>query len=175
MSSSQDSGHNIRFVRVIWVDLANFIRYRVVPLAHFTKLVKDNDRSESQTRKDGNATLVVNPRNGIQLTKASLGLVYLTLADGFPVAGEYIYVPDPTTTRRLDFAPGHASVFGYFEEKEVTPAVKAESAFRAALCPRALLRKIVRQVIKILVTTGTSLNMTFLLEEKRKSRMKSSF
>ena len=134
--------HGIRFVRVIWVDLVNFVRYRVVPLPHFAKLIKDNDSNELQVRREGNADFMVNPRNGIQLTKASLGLVYLTLAEGFPVAGEYIYVPDTSTSRRLDFAPGHAGVFGYFQEKEVLATSQAKDSFQAVLCPRALLHRI---------------------------------
>lgn len=54
----------IEFIRIQWVDLINNIRYRVVPLDYFEKLLMSN-------------------RPGISLTKACLGLVFITIVEGF--------------------------------------------------------------------------------------------
>ncbi|KAL5504965.1 hypothetical protein ACEPAH_7628 [Sanghuangporus vaninii] len=40
---------HIKFVRVTWVDLANLVRYRVVPIAHFRKLFADAAASQSSS------------------------------------------------------------------------------------------------------------------------------
>ena len=39
--------NNVRFVRVTWVDFANVVRYRVLPIAHFRNLLKSADESNS--------------------------------------------------------------------------------------------------------------------------------
>ena len=52
------------FIRIQWVDLINNIRYRVLPLEYFEKLLMSS-------------------RPGISLTKACLGLVFITIVDGF--------------------------------------------------------------------------------------------
>ena len=54
----------IKYVRIQWVDLINNIRYRVFPLAYFEKLLKTS-------------------RPGTSLAKAALGIVVITLAEGF--------------------------------------------------------------------------------------------
>lgn len=54
----------IRYVRIQWVDLMNKIRYRVLPLAYFKKLAGLS-------------------RPGLSMPKVTLGLVFLTLAEGF--------------------------------------------------------------------------------------------
>jgi hypothetical protein len=54
----------IKYIRIQWVDLINNIRYRVLPLAYFEKLLKTS-------------------RPGTSLTKAALGIVVVTLAEGF--------------------------------------------------------------------------------------------
>jgi len=55
----------IDFVRIQWVDLINNIRYRIVTKAYFEKL------------------LYSSARPGVSITKCALGLVFLSLADGF--------------------------------------------------------------------------------------------
>jgi hypothetical protein len=57
-------GHGIRFVRVQWVDLVNNIRCRVVPLAYFKKLVGLS-------------------RPGLSMPKVTLGIVFLSVPEGF--------------------------------------------------------------------------------------------
>jgi len=56
--------NGIKYVRIQWVDLTNQIRYRVVPLPYFAKLLKTS-------------------RPGTSLTKAVLGMVFITLVEGF--------------------------------------------------------------------------------------------
>ena len=53
------------FVRIQWVDLINNIRYRVVTRAYFEKLLNSSGRP------------------GVSITKCALGLIFLSLADGF--------------------------------------------------------------------------------------------
>ena len=55
----------VDFIRIQWVDLINNIRYRVVSKAYFKKL------------------LLSSARPGVSITNCVLGLVFLSLADGF--------------------------------------------------------------------------------------------
>jgi hypothetical protein len=54
----------IEFIRIQWVDLINNIRYRVLPLEYFERLLMSS-------------------RPGISLTTACLGLVFITIVEGF--------------------------------------------------------------------------------------------
>jgi hypothetical protein len=54
----------IEYIRIIWVDLISQVRSRTVPLEYFEKLLGIS-------------------RPGIALTKATLGIVFITLAPGF--------------------------------------------------------------------------------------------
>ncbi|TFY83382.1 hypothetical protein EWM64_g631 [Hericium alpestre] len=114
VDSLADSG--IRYIRLQWTDFTNLTRFRVLPLATFLALLE----SESP---------------GVGITKAAFGLVGATLAEGFSVTGEYVYVPDTESLRICDYAPGHASVMGWFERKE-------PEAHMVKLCPRTLLKRI---------------------------------
>ena len=64
VSVSDLEGYGIRSVRIQWVDLVNNIRCRIVPLAYFKKLVKLS-------------------RPGLSLPRVTLGIVFLSIADGF--------------------------------------------------------------------------------------------
>lgn len=117
--------HGIDFVRLQWNDFTNLTRFRVVPLSSFRALLEA-------------------PRPGIGITKACLGVVNTTLAEGFPTRGEYAFVPDLDTLTICAYAPGHASVMGWFQEKQPAPGSKS---LDVALCPRTLLNRIERRVI----------------------------
>ena len=54
----------INHVRVQWVDLLNQVRYRVVPLPYFERLLQTS-------------------HPGISMTKAALGLAFITIVEGF--------------------------------------------------------------------------------------------
>jgi hypothetical protein len=120
--------NEIQYIRFQWVDFTNVTRYRVLPLRAFLELMSAS-------------------RPGIGVTKAVFGIVGASLAPGFSGTGEYLYTPDLSSTRLCGYAPGHASVMGWFEEKLPTPAKAGrEDAFKVPLCPRGILRDIVRCV-----------------------------
>ncbi|KAJ3501126.1 hypothetical protein NMY22_g19031 [Coprinellus aureogranulatus] len=112
---------NIAYARVQWVDLTSQIRYRVLPIAYFSKLLQSSRRP------------------AVSLTKATLGLPFLSLAPGFGPNGEYSYVFDLDSLRTSSYAPGHASVMGWFQEKYPSPSLDID------VCPRALLKRITDQ------------------------------
>ncbi|KAF8873768.1 hypothetical protein BD779DRAFT_1705403 [Infundibulicybe gibba] len=114
-------GLGIKYIRVQWVDFSNNIRYRVLPLAYFMKIVYSE-------------------RPSISIAKVALGLVFLTMAEGFKPIGEYLYVPDLTSIRICTYAPGHASIMGYFEEKVL---VDRGQSLKVDLCPRTTLLRVV--------------------------------
>ena len=113
----------IRYVRITWVDLINNIRYRVLSLNYFRKLLKSE-------------------RPAISVPTAVFGLINLQMAEGFAPIGEYLYVPDLNTIRICPYAEGHASVFGWFQEKVPPPSGSLE----VELCPRTLLKKLLQYV-----------------------------
>ncbi|KAJ6576450.1 hypothetical protein DFH09DRAFT_1078059 [Mycena vulgaris] len=116
----------IRFIRVQFVDPTNNVRYRVVPISYFGKLLESH-------------------RPGITIVTASLGLVFLTLADGFFPDAEYLYVPDMTTLRVLSYKPGHASVLGWFEEKSPIVGGDGKLTIKSEFCPRRILTDVVER------------------------------
>ncbi|KAI0635034.1 FLU1-II [Trametes polyzona] len=115
---------DIEFVRVQWVDLINTIRFRVLPVGYFRKLFSNP-----------------NSRAGITLGKIAFGLVGLQVAPGFSGVGEYLYVPDLSSWRVCTYAPGHASVMGWFQEKTPHPS----TGLTVDLCPRTLLARLERE------------------------------
>ncbi|KIM42454.1 hypothetical protein M413DRAFT_444874 [Hebeloma cylindrosporum] len=122
ISIEQLRDKGIKCVRIQWVDLVNNIRYRVVPLPYFEKLLKTS-------------------RPGMSLTKAALGMVFITLVEGFGATGEYLYALDQSSLRICPYAPGHASVMGWFEQKD--PIGHDLRALEVDLCPRTILRRVV--------------------------------
>ncbi|KAJ2971495.1 hypothetical protein NUW54_g12495 [Trametes sanguinea] len=114
---------DIEFVRVQWVDYINTIRFRVLPAGYFRKLFSNPSS-----------------RPGIAIGKIVLGLVGLQTAPGFGAVGEYLYVPDLSSWRVCTYAPGHASVMGWFQEKTPHP----ERGLTVDICPRTILQRIVR-------------------------------
>jgi len=104
---------NIRYVRITWVDFLNWTRCRIVPCSAFHNLLTSS-------------------RPGIRLTEAALGLVFINLAEGFGASGEWLYSLDLSTLRRCgEYAPGHASVLGYFQR-----AIPVSFLSRCAGCDR---------------------------------------
>lgn len=110
---------NVKFIRITWTDWINNIRYRIVPREYFRRLLDST-------------------RPGVSMSTAVFGLVFLELAPGFHAFGEYHYVLDTTSFRLAPYAPGHATVFGYFQNKTPTP----EHGLSVPYCPRTLLGRI---------------------------------
>ncbi|PCH36913.1 glutamine synthetase/guanido kinase [Wolfiporia cocos MD-104 SS10] len=113
----------IKYVRVQWVDLTNTVRFRVLSTAYFSRLL-------------------ASPRPSIGLAHVTLGLVGAMIVPGFGVAGEHLYVVDLSSFRVCPYAPGHAMVMGWFEEKVPSPRT---GSLVSELCPRALLKRIVER------------------------------
>lgn len=110
----------IKYMRITWVDYINNIRLRVVPRKYFNKLLDSS-------------------RPGVSLAKAGFGLVFLAVAPGFSGAGEYHYVLDPSSFRLSPYAPGHASVMGFLQEKVPYP----DRGLVVPWDPRLMLKNIV--------------------------------
>ncbi|KAF9002344.1 hypothetical protein BDQ17DRAFT_1409628 [Cyathus striatus] len=116
----------IEFIRVQWVDLTNTVRMRVLSLAYFRKLIASS-------------------RPGVGVTKATLGVVYLSIAPGFTSIGEYLYALDLDTIRLCPYAVGHASIMGWFQEKSPSTLPNGLLSVTVDLCPRTMLQRIVEE------------------------------
>jgi glutamine synthetase len=114
----------IQYIRLQWVDTVNNIRYRVIPISYFKKLLNS-------------------PRPSVSITKCVFGLVFITTAPGFAPVGEYIYLPDMNSIRLCPYAEGHASVMGWFEEKVPIKGPDGKLTLNVPLCPRSTLKRIV--------------------------------
>jgi glutamine synthetase len=115
----------IKYIRLQWVDLVNNIRYRVVPISYFAKLLDS-------------------PRPNISVTKCVFGLVFnVHVAPGFSPVGEYLYLPDMSSVRICPYAEGHASVMGWFEEKVPIKGPDGNLTLNVPMCPRSTLKRIV--------------------------------
>jgi glutamine synthetase len=113
-------GAGTRFIRLTWVDLSNTVRCRVIPIRHFLRIIASK-------------------RPAISLLSAAPGLVFSFPPPGFGSAGEVVYTPDEASLRPAAYAPGHASMFGWFESKDGERGP-------SSLCPRGLLKKILEYV-----------------------------
>ena len=150
------SNTSTRYVRLIWVDYINFVRYRVLPLKRFKALLEFSrpDLPRPSLEHEDGRKVLTNPNGGISIAKAALGLVYIALADGFGPTGEFIYVPDPNSASIQWHAEHQIGVMGWFEEKEcelrsflltavgASPQDKERLLFRSPLCPRYALERI---------------------------------
>lgn len=114
----------IRFIRFQFVDLTNNVRYRVIPITYFEKMLGS-------------------PRPSMTILTAGLGVAFLSLAEGFSPDSEYLYIPDMSSVRVLPYKPGHASVLGWFEEKTPIVGLGGPLSTEAELCPRRILREVV--------------------------------
>jgi hypothetical protein len=83
-------------------------------------------------------------RPGMAVPKAALGAVYMELAKGFASTGEYLYVPDISTLRVCPYAPKHAAVMGWFQEKKPCLSADNKLTIDVPSCPRATLQRVVR-------------------------------
>ena len=155
-----DDPYHLRFVRITWVDYINFVRYRIVPLHKFKKFIEHHDSSPAKPvtsfEEDG-YKVITNMKGGVSLTKATLGLIFIALAEGFGPTGEFLYVPDPNSAARLKYADDQISIMGWFEEKECDyqrfkqvsgKGVEGERSrlFRSPLCPRGTLERVLLSV-----------------------------
>ncbi|KAF8265801.1 glutamine synthetase/guanido kinase [Lactarius quietus] len=118
--------HRICYIRLQWVDYTNITRNRIIPFAAFSELLGAS-------------------RPGVALATPVLGIVGGHMAPGFSSTGEYLYTVDLSSLRLCGYAPGHASLMGWFEEKSPIQKQVGKDAFGVPLCPRGLLRGIVNK------------------------------
>jgi hypothetical protein len=114
----------IGYIRFQWIDYTNIVRLRIMPISYFKKLLEGN-------------------RPGVAVAKATLGIVYLSVAPGFSPMGEYLVTPDLSTIRPCPYEAGHASLVGWFEEKAGATDSQGQPIVQVDLCPRGMLRRIV--------------------------------
>jgi hypothetical protein len=145
LSVNDLEGHGIRFVRIQWVDLVNNVCCRVVPLAYFKKLVKLS-------------------RPGLSVARVTLGIVFLSVAEGFrhvfesnlnvhavtviinlcvpfSMTGQWLYAFDLSSIRLCSYAPKHATIMGCFEVI-TAPTASLAPAIEVNICPRTILRRV---------------------------------
>ena len=122
--NSFDNLIDVEYIRFQWVDFTNIVRFRIMPVGYFKKLLAGN-------------------RPGIAVAKATLGIVYLSLAFGFTSMGEYLITPDLSTIRPCPYEPGHASLIGWYEEKAGITDPQGQPITQVDVCPRGMLRRIV--------------------------------
>lgn len=110
----------VKYVRVAWSDLTNTVRIRVLSVTYFLKL------------------LTASSRPGVCLTHVSLGGIGDHINEYASTTGEWLYVFDLSSFRLCPYAPGHAMVFGFFQEKLLTPSQNPA----INICPRGILQRI---------------------------------
>ena len=120
----------IRYIRLQWVDYTNITRNRILPFRAFAELLGAS-------------------RPGITLVEAVFGLIGVSTAPGFSATGEYLLTPDLSSLRLCGYAPGHASLMGWFEQKSLTQKQVGKDALGVPLCPRGLLRGVVKCVTPV--------------------------
>ncbi|KAH8998170.1 glutamine synthetase/guanido kinase [Lactarius akahatsu] len=126
----------IRYIRFQWVDYTNISRSRIIPLPAFSELLGAS-------------------RPGLGIGRASFGIAGSSLAPGFSPTGECLHTPDLSSIRLCGYAPGHASLMGWFEEKLPIQKQVGGDALEMSLCPRGLLKGIVNK--------GHALGVEFLV------------
>ncbi|QRV82041.1 glutamine synthetase [Ceratobasidium sp. AG-Ba] len=126
---------NIKFVRLVWVDYVNLIRYRVIPINHFTsvvgsKLIRSFSSLDSEQLAEG----------GISIVQAGLGLVTNDgLPPGLSTSGDCDLKPDFSSMWKPTYAPCHAYMMGRFFHKSHDGGAELD------ICPRTILQRVVER------------------------------
>ncbi|EKM57124.1 uncharacterized protein PHACADRAFT_142316 [Phanerochaete carnosa HHB-10118-sp] len=92
----------VRYIRLIWCDWTNTIRYHVLARSYFCKLLRS-------------------PRPGITAPSAVLGIVFLHICKGFDLTDESLIVLDESSFRLCPYSPGHATIMGFFQNLVPSP------------------------------------------------------
>ncbi|CAE6458094.1 unnamed protein product [Rhizoctonia solani] len=134
-SLSWIKSQGIKFIRLTWVDYVNMIRYRIIPIDHFTSI--------SGTR------FTSDPSRSQRIAESGPGVVRVGLAlgveDSMPagslVSGDFELRADFSSMWRAPFVSGHAYMMSRFFEKAHYPGGSGESE----MCPRTVLHRIVQR------------------------------
>ncbi|KAK0467993.1 uncharacterized protein EV420DRAFT_1502262 [Desarmillaria tabescens] len=108
----------IAYVCLTWMDLTSLVRYRVIPVSYFLKMLQS-------------------PRPGAAVGKCALGMVNGSIAEDFNLMGEYLYVIDPMTLRLCPYE-GIAS-------KAPVLGPDGHLTLEVELCPRTTLHRVVER------------------------------
>jgi glutamine synthetase len=87
------------------------------------------------------------------------------LAPTFLAVGEYLYVPDMASMKICPYAPGEASVMGWFQEKTPVPRADSKLSVEVDLCPRGILKRVVEYVLD-----SPHYSLQYLSHSSRKAR-----
>ena len=112
----------IKWVRVQFVDYTNTVRFRILPIAYFKKVCE-----------------TLRPSLLFDLSLLGAGV---SQGEGSAQEGwerECLYVVDFGSFRVCPYAPGHAAIMGWFEEKTASPT----GSLSIKLCPRTMLKNVV--------------------------------
>ena len=112
----------IQWVRVYWLDYANVLRFQFLSRSYFSHLLS-------------------NPRPGILLGSANLAAVHLNVLQERRL-GVWGYAFDASSFRVCPYAPGHATIFGFFENSVPSPSAGPDPV---PFCPRGLLHRLVNE------------------------------
>ncbi|KAH9921782.1 FLU1-II [Fomitopsis serialis] len=110
----------IKHVRVQFVDYSNTVRFWVLPVSYFKRVCKL-------------------ARPSMTLSPVALAFVGVRFASGFSRMGECLFAIDLNSFRVCTYAPGHAVVSTWLQEKVPSPT----GALAIPLCPRTMLQKVV--------------------------------
>lgn len=112
--------HGIKYVRVQYVDYSNMVRFRVLPVSYFKRVCKL-------------------ARPSLNFLRFALAFVGSQVADGFSSMDECVQSIDLNSFRVCTYAPGHAVVMAWFQEKIPSPT----GDLAMPLCPRTMLQNVV--------------------------------
>lgn len=110
----------VKFVRIHWLDLCSQLSCHILPLPYFNKVLKSS-------------------RCGVALPKVVFTMVESIPAEGCSAEGDYLIVMDRSSLRLCGYAPEHASLFGFFQEK-----ASIDGRLDVPLCPRTNLKRILK-------------------------------
>lgn len=112
----------IKWVRVQLVDYTSTVRFRILPVAYFKKVCE-----------------TLRPSLLFDLSLLGAGVSQCEVGTESDWGRECLYVVDFGSFRACPYAPGHATIMGWFEEKTASPT--GDLAIK--LCPRTMLNNIV--------------------------------
>ncbi|CAE6416926.1 unnamed protein product [Rhizoctonia solani] len=132
-SLSWIKSQGIKFIRLAWVDYVNMIRYRVIPIDHFTSISGTSFISDPSQR-------IAESGPGVVRVGLALG-VEDSMPAGSLVSGDFDLRADFSSMWRAPFVSGHAYMMSRFFEKAHYPGGSGESE----ICPRTILHRVVQR------------------------------
>ncbi|CAE7221000.1 unnamed protein product [Rhizoctonia solani] len=133
-SISLIKSQGIKFIRLAWVDYVNMMRYRVIPIEHFTSVSGSNFISGPETSSTQRIA-----ESGPSLPRSGLSMGLWGMPAGGSVSGEIDFKADFSSMWKAPFAPMHAYMMGRLFEKPYYGGGESQ------ICPRTILHKIIQR------------------------------